>query len=285
SLTLSPMRKGFGVVALLFVTVVAYLPISGSGFAKDARAYAGVLSAPDFRGQSPTREDYDRARGLLLDPAVGDDPMAKASLLLTESNLAIQFESVEAAERFIEIDQALWNLEEESIVQLGPLRLDRIRQNQMIRSAFMCSVPHIRSWNRILEQLQYLGCTAWRPAAIHLEANDLSLAEIFIRRSEDFAAGAPELLAYRGWLEKKKGQDPVPWLKAGVEAYPRVALPAILLAQHYADEEEWTLARQYAVTAVRREPQNKALRLTANRIFKTNPWRGMGDAPDARGLR
>ena len=285
SLTLRPMRKVVGVAALLFVTVLAYLPISGGGFAKDARAYAGVLSAADFRGQSPTREDYDRARALLLDPAVGDDPMAKASLLLTESNLAIQLESVEAAKRFIEIDQALWNLEDESIEQLGPLRINRIRRNQMIRSAFMCSAPHIQSWTRILEQLQYLGCTAWQPAAIHLDANDLSSAEIFISRSETVAAGAPELLAYRGWLEKKKGQDPVPWLEAGVEAYPRVALPAILLARHYVDEEEWSLAREYAIIAVRREPQNKALRMTANRILKINPWGGMGQPADAPGSR
>ncbi len=285
SLTLSSTRKVVGAMALMAVTVLAYLPIGVESLAKDARAYAVVLSAPDFQGQAPTRIDYERARGLLLDPAIEQDPMVKASLLLTESNLAIQFEDAKAAQRFIQTDAALWKLEEEVIEEMGPRRLDRIRRSQMIRSAYLCATPHVRGWSKVLEQLQYLGCTAWQPAARHLEKNDLSSAEIFITRSERMAPGAPELLAYRGWLEKKKGQDPVPWLEAGVASFPRVALPAILLARHYVDQDEWLKAREYASIAVRREPHNKSLMMTANRILKANPWTrtveppGMPDSP------
>jgi len=272
SLALSGGRKVVGVLALLAVTVLAYLPIGVGNLAKDARAYADVLSAPDFQGQAPTRRDYERARGLLLDPAIAEDPLVKRSLLLTESNLAIQFEETEAASRFIRTNEALWKLDAEVIEEMGPERLDRIRRSQMIRSAYLCATPHVRGWSKILEQLQYLGCTAWQPAAIHLENDDLSSAEIFITRSEAMAPGAPELLAYRGWLEKMKGQDPVPWLEPGVEAFPRIALPAILLARHYVDQGEWLKARKYAGIAVRREPQNKAMVLTARRILKANPW-------------
>ena len=94
-------------MALMAVTVLAYWPIGVESLAKDARAYAVVLSAPDFQGQAPTRIDYERARGLLLDPAIEQDPMVKASLLLTESNLAIQFEDAKAAKRFIQTNAAL----------------------------------------------------------------------------------------------------------------------------------------------------------------------------------
>ena len=194
------------------------------------------------------------------------------SLLLTESNSAIQFEDAVAASHFIEIDKALWNLDEETVRKLGPRRLDRIRRSQMIRSSLLCATPHVRRWTRIMDELQFLGCTTWKPAGLYLEQQDWEAADAYLTHAESVAYGAPELLAYRGWLEKMQGEDPVPSLQAGVAAVPRIALPAILLARHYLEEEQWLKARQYATIAMRREPQNRALVLTAQRILKANPW-------------
>ena len=284
SLSLGAGRKIFGVASLLTVTVLAYLPTDSGGWAKDARAYADVLSSPDFRNASPERVDYERARRLLEDPALADDPLVMTSLLLTESNFAIQFKDAVAADRFIEIDKALWRLDEKTVAELGPYRMDRIRRSQMIRSALLCVTPHVRGWPRILEELQYLGCTTWGPAGRFLEQADWQAAEAYLDRAEEAAPGAPEVLAYRGWLEKMKGEDPVPYLQAAVEAFPRIAFPAILLARHYMEEEQWLKARQNATLAVRREPQNRALALTAQRILNANPWtRSTGSAvePDS----
>ena len=279
SLSLSPKQKLFGVVALLVVTVLAYFPTKSRLHAKDARAYANVLSAPDFRNQAPEAEDYQRARLLLRDPAIAEDPMVMSTLLLTESNLAIQFEDRKATTNFIILDQTLWKLDPETMEELGPLRMNRIRRSQMMRAALLCASPHVRRWKQIMKELQYLGCTGWEPAALLLEKNELDAAEAFLTRSEAVAAGAPELLAYRGWLEKKKGEDPVPFLEAGVKAFPRVALPAILLARHYMDEEDWLKARQNATLAMRREPQNRALAITAQRILNASPWTRSTEPP------
>ncbi|MEE3328395.1 MAG: hypothetical protein VX252_13740 [Myxococcota bacterium] len=272
TLSLAPAQKLFGVAALLTVTVLAYLPMEPRFHHKDARAYADVLSSPDFRNEAPEREDYERARRLLRDPTIADDPMVMTSLLLTESNFAVQFKDPEAARNFIAVDKALWKLDDQTVEDLGPHQLDRIRRSQMLRSALLCTSPHVRQWTRIMNELQSLGCTSWQPVGIYLEKGDLASAEIYLTQAEWMAYGAPELLAYRGWLEKKKGEDPVPFLQAGVEAFPRIALPAILLARHYEEEAEWLKARQYATIAMRREPQNPALVITARRILNANPW-------------
>ena len=271
-LALGPLRKAVGVVAIVLVGLLSYRPVAAMGDAKDRRAYAEALSAERSGGALPERADYERARRLLTAPRVAADPMVQSSLLLVESNLAIQFEDEAAAHRFIKLNRALWKLDDESIEELGPFRFARIRGSQMLRAAQLCAQPHIREWRKIQEQLQYLGCQKWSPAAGHMERGDIAAAETFIVRSEAVAPGAMEVLAYRGWIERMKGNDPVPWLERSLKAHPRTALPAILLARHYVEREDWLKARKYANTAIRREPNNQPLVLMARRILNSNPW-------------
>ena len=275
----SVWAKCFAGFALVAVALLAYWPAEARSDAKDRRVYAGALATVGIDGSKPRAMDYARARALLSEPSVSEDPMVMTSALLVESNYAIQFRDQEAALNFIRINQKLWQLDDSALELLGPYLFNRMRESQMIRAAQLCAQPTIRSWKEIHDQLQLMGCQSWNHIGRSLQKGDKRSARLLLMRSESVAPYAVEILAYRGWLEKLNGNDPVPWLERSFKGYPRIGLSALLLARHYLGEEDWFKARQFATVAIGRAPGNRTLVLEARRIQNASPWSRAGQSP------
>lgn len=144
-----PSLLGTAVLPLA-VAGVAFLPMSELGSAKDRKAYAEALASTSPDGTAPTLERYALARTLLEghDDTPQAQVLAAEALLLVESNQAIQFQDVHAAERLAQTADALWQRDLQPDRDLDAATLNRVRQNLVRRVAQLCRQPFVREAER-----------------------------------------------------------------------------------------------------------------------------------------
>lgn len=134
----------------LAVAAVAFLPLREQGSAKDRKAYAEALASANTDGSAPTFERYGLARALLAEH--DDTPQAQVltdeALLLVESNQAIQFQDLHAAERLAQTADALWRRDLQADRDLDAATIERIRKNLVRRVAQLCRQPFVREAER-----------------------------------------------------------------------------------------------------------------------------------------
>jgi tetratricopeptide (TPR) repeat protein len=244
---------------LPLAVAVTYAPTMRVGPAKDRKAYAEALVMPSAGGEPPTLERYALARKLLAQhgEAQEDRLLAAEASLLVESNQAIQFRDRKAAERLIRTSQSLWQEELSPNATLDAPTIERIRRNSVRRVAQLCRQPFTQQWQSIPLELVLLGCHSWHELATLLGRPMLTQAEALLTRALALAPHSVEVLAYRGQLELLRGHDPTPWLERSLAGYPRLALPAVLMAEYAWAERDLGRARQYAKEALKREPSNR----------------------------
>jgi len=180
-------------------------------------------------------------------------------LLLVESNQAIQFRDRNAAERLIQTSQRLWTESLRPNALLDEATIERIRGNSVRRVRQLCRQPFVRQWPEIQLSLVLLGCHSWDEIGALLSRQMLKQAEVMLERALALAPSSVEVLAYRGQLELLRGRDPTTFLERSLEGYPRISLPAVLMADYERARGDVARAGRYAQEALRREPRNRAV--------------------------
>lgn len=90
-----------------------------------------------------------------------------------------------------------------------------------------------------------------------LNRGSLEQARDFLQRAKEFAPNSVHVLAYLGQLALKQNKDAAPLLRESLEGYPKIAHPALLMAQSALTHGDVAQAQHYAEEAVNREPTNR----------------------------
>jgi tetratricopeptide (TPR) repeat protein len=246
-------------VLLLATVGLAYAPTERLGPARDRKAYAEALAMPNSDGSPPTMQRYDLARRLLSQHGSSEEDrlLSAEALLLVESNQAIQFRDRDAAQRLILATKSLWNEDLWQNAALDVTTIERIRRNSVRRVTQLCRQPFVQKWQAIQLDLILLGCHSWTELGHLLSRQMIPQAAALLERANELAPNSVEVLAYRGQLELIRGHDPTPWLQRSLDGYPRLALPATLMAQYAFAQGDVSSARNYTLEASRRESLNR----------------------------
>ncbi len=247
--------------AVLTAAALAFAPTARLGPTRDRKAYAEALASPTAPNVLPTVHRYQLAEALLVrhGSTFEDRVLSAEARLLVQSNWAIQFQDLAAARQLIETAEALWQVELVPGEQFDVATIERIRSNLVRRVAQLARQPFVRQWPEVDSELTRLGGHGWREAVRLLQQGELERAGAFLDGALAVAPSSSLLLAYRGQLAALRGNDPTPWLTRSLEAYPRIALPVSLLAQHALRNRDHRGALAVLISAVRERPYSESL--------------------------
>lgn len=254
----------------------AYLPVREIGPARDRKAYAEALATRSSDGTLPTSERYAKALTLLRQHTEGleDEVLSAEATLLVLSNQAIQFRDRDAAKRLMETSRALWQRElaPEKTLEFGldAATVSRIRRNQVRRVAQLARQPFVHDWPDIERNSSLLGGYSWREVEALLASGRLDQAEAFIAEALTWAPHAVPLLAYKGQLAARRGQDPMAWFERSLEGYPKLALPALLLSRHLLGQELPDAAIAVLQAATHERTYDETVRYTLGELMSVH---------------
>jgi tetratricopeptide (TPR) repeat protein len=255
---------------------LAFQPIEKTGPAKDRKTYAEALATRDGDGTLPTSEQYTMARSLLLrrTDSMEDRVLSAEAMLLVLSNQAIGLRERAAAEQLIEAARELWHQELRPDVAgasgLDVASVTRIRGNLVRRVAQLARQPFVREWPDIERTLAFLGGHGWLEVEQLLAAGEYAQADTFLSEALTWAPHAVVPCAYRGQLAILRGEDPTAWLDRSLDGYPKLALPATLLARHLIEQHRTQDAIAVLQAAVRERAYDETLRYTLGSLMHSH---------------
>ena len=247
-------------LALAALAVLVLYPVQRAGDGDNAKAYANWLVTVHPDGRVPTLNAYDRAERILATyPDTFPDNVAKnETLLLLYANRATQFADEQAAEQLIATASKLWQMTPTPKNGISEPVALRVHKNLLERARQVASQPFVDALPSVQRRLALLGGHGYSEVKQYLAANRVDEARAFTTQALELAPSSAEALAERGRVELSAGnlQAAVPWLEQSYDAWPALALPALLLSRYFLQTGNSAQAATLLEEAARREPAN-----------------------------
>jgi len=248
-----------GLAAGLGLLVV--YPVQRPGDTGNATAYASWLATVHPDGELPTREAYDRAEKILYasDDAALSGVLRDESLLVVYMNRAIQFGDLEAARRLTDTAIRLWQREptpQNGVPEVTALRVHRLLFERVRQLA---QAPFVDADAPLARRLALLGAHDYAEIAGLARADRLAEARAFAAEAVQLSSGSVEALTEQGSVELYAGRADTgrALLQRAVDGWPKLARPAIILAQQALQAGDRQRASQYLEIASNRDPKSR----------------------------
>ena len=261
--------------ALAALVLLVVYPVERPSDGDNAKAYADWLVTVHPDGEKPTRESYDRAEIVLetLSDSLADSVLKAQTLLLLYSNRAIQFADVEAAESLTVTASKLWQLDPTPLHGVPTHIALRVHGDLFLRIRALAAQPFIERNPSLDSKLALLGSHDYAEVDDYVAQKRVALARAFATDALRLAPTSVEAMAARGRVELLAGQPDAarPWLERGLAAWPKLALPAVLLSQCALMSGDAPRAASYLQEAIERDPADLRVRELRESMARPNP--------------
>jgi 4-amino-4-deoxy-L-arabinose transferase-like glycosyltransferase len=270
-----PKRRAVAsALSLLALAVLVLYPVQRPSDRSDAKAYAEWLVTVHPDGQPPTREAYEHAEVVLgtLGEDFADRVLRQQTLLLLYANQATQFPELRTAQLLISTASELWHMDPVPSHGIPEPMALRVHDDLFQRVRQLASQPFSREHPAIERRLALLGSNGYREIAAYLQAGRWEEARVFATEAVELAPSSTEALAERGRVELLAGNTDaaLPWLSRSFDAWPKRALPAVLLCELAVQARDPARAVAYLREASLRDPADPDV-LQLERLFSRSP--------------